>query len=648
VDPAEQALAAERLRRLKGRTATAETAPLADPAAKVAPLALAANPFAVLEVDLTASVEAIGEAYDSLSFEPDRDPAALDAARAALHSPRERLEAEMGWLPGLPAPTLVAARKALRTRDLPTLAAIREKAAGIARLNLALALVDAAPQDAETATQVLWDAQQVDSEVLLETLDDLRFAASFREIERDMFDTCLRAFAQAIGARIAPAFAVTVASRALLAQVLQQAPASQDRFVIALRDELLRAYGAAIDPALEQARTRIMASAEALGEQPDNQIHATSLLTSLDLWSSLRRPVQVHEAARGLDDPASAEIFESIRTLTVRLSNDHNEFDIALRLGRALIRSFALVPMHRAALQRELPTLLANALVKRAGQIKQLALRDGRGFARQVEAGGLDTMMGVAGLVAALFADADEMEAGDGLAAVFLVIRDISVELHNKYGEKRAAYLLIQWLARQSPPPDIASRFEADLRHFGVRTVVAARESRQEEAPVEREGEEAPRGFGRARRSDGEVPPPPAPPPLSEEEQRERERERERHRERERDLERAMHMPVRRRARVQWGFTWKFLLFLMVFNAFFWSRGPRREPAVPASRFETPAADRPLPRYTPRSAEDMFRDAARRIDDDVERRRQARRYRPGQPMSDARPVTQLGEDGEEP
>lgn len=627
VDPAVEAVAAERLQRLRGRTASTEAEP-ARPSSRSTepgPFYLGRNPFAVLEIDLAASPEAINNAYDALSFEPDSDPRQLDAARAALHSPRERLDAELGWLPGLPGPTLDATRKALRAGDIATLASIREKAAGIARLNLDLMLADLDPAASELAARVVETAGQIDSEALLDQLDDARFRGKVREIERDMFDSCLRARAEAIAARLAPAFAATSAGRAALTQVLQAGEAPQDRFGAAFRDALLRAYGAAIDGVLEQSRARITAGVEALREAPGNQAHATTLLTTLDLWSSLRRPVQVHEAARGLDDPASAAIFESIRELIVKLSNDHNEFEIALRMGRALIRSFALVPMHRAALQRELPTLLTNALGKRAEQLQAMALSQPRVFARQVEAGGLEQGIGVTGSIAALFADAEEIEVGNGLANLFLIIREIAIKLHNDLHLVRAAYVLTEWLSRQGPPPEIAARLEADLRHFGVNATVAARESDAAPAPPAPERASGQPAFGRRQTGEGETTPPPpgrapgqersargAPPPAP---------------------------PRIRRAR---GMKyWQILLVLFVLFTMIRATGQFSRERSSDYRPES-VAPRPSPiptaRYTPRSRDDAIRDIERRLQEAETRRDEAPSFVPGQPMVDARPA----------
>lgn len=501
---------ADRLRALTRRAAQAEQAPAPAVVRETAPRpSLADNPFALLELPIASDASAISQAYDALSFEPGRDEGALSAARAALMAPRDRLAAEIGWAPGLARLTLDALAVALRTQDAVTLRSLHGKAAGLARLNIGHALLEMDRADVPAATAILSDARDVDAETVLEALDEARFAAREREIDRGLFEECLDDHARMLGGQAALAFAATAAGRAALTRALQAMGPSTGRFDATLRDALLGGYGREIAQALDQSQARIMASITALTAEPGSQGQATSLLTALDVWSNLRRPMQLHEAARGLDDPASGEIFAAVRSLSIRLSNEHEQYEIALRLGRALLSSFALVPNHRVALERELPTLIGNAAVKRARQLHAMAVDQLKPFARQVEAGGLDGAGGLAGSINALVADVECLKNDAALDLVFLALRDIAIQLHNQGHERRAAYAMIVWLTRHSPPRDVAQKLEEDLRHFGVDADVAVRDDGGD-APAPR----APTRFGRSGAPSARPPAPRAPPRL--------------------------------------------------------------------------------------------------------------------------------------
>ena len=407
-DPVADEAAIGRLRRVVGRVERVDLPEIPAEAGpgRFAATELMANAFATLGVGLDASADAISDAVDTLSFEPGHDPEALNAARAKLLSARDRLSEELGWLPEPSPPLLAQVRTALIAGDIAGVMAVRDATIGLARLNLSLALAVGLPGEIDRATRVLVDGQAWDTNATLGLLGEARDRAGFRAIDDDIFDRAVQARAVAMAQALAPLFAASTNARTALTKAMQAAPPSLAGFGAMFLDEVMRCYAAGIDPALEQAQVRITAATDALIARPGDHAQATALTTSLDLWSSLRRPIQVHEAARGLDDPASARIFEAIRSLTVTLSNDHNEYDIALRLARALITSFALVPFHRAALERELPTLIGNVSGKRLRQICAKALANHAAFGRQVLVGGLDGTAGLAGQLAAIFADA--------------------------------------------------------------------------------------------------------------------------------------------------------------------------------------------------------------------------------------------------
>jgi len=533
-----EAAAIGRLRRVVGR-ADGRDVPDAAPAAAApdcfAGSGLTGNAFAVLGVGLDASAQAISDAVDDLSFEPGHDPDALNAARASLMSARDRLGEELGWLPEMSPELLAQVRAGLKAGDVAAVTAARDATIGLARLNLGLALAVAVPGEVERAVRVISDGQAWDSNATLGLLGEARARAGFRPIDDDLYDGAVRERAVTVAQALAPLFAATTSARAALTKAMQGAAAAATAgggggFGAMFLDEVMRCYAAGIDPALEAAAAKIAAATAALKERPGDQGQAIALTAGLEIWSSLRRPVQVHEAARGLDDPASAAIFDSVRSLTVTLSNDHDEYDIALRLARALIASFALVPFHRAALEQQMPVLIGNVLVKRLRQACARGLVEHASFAREVLGGGLERAGGLAGAVAASFAEAvDGRDEGDR-ASAFIIVRGLAIDLANEHRERRTALAIMQWLLLLDPPVEVRAKLTADVQQLGGEAPVPAYSRPSPRQPSGDGGQSdsspAPGSFGRANRggapaapqgqrsSAAWVPPPPEMPPA--------------------------------------------------------------------------------------------------------------------------------------
>lgn len=625
-DPEAEAAAIGRLRRVVGR-ADGRDAPAAGPVAaapdRFAASALAGNAFAVLGVGLDASAQAISDAVDDLSFEEGHDPDALNAARAALMSARDRLGEELGWLPEMSPALLAQVRGALKAGDVAALSAAHDATIGLARLNLGVALAVAVPDAVERAVRALADGQAWDANPTLGLIGEARARAGFRPVEDDIYDRAVCEHAVAVAQALAPLFAATTSARAALTKAMQGAAPGGGGFGAMFLDEVMRCYAAGIDPALEAAAAKIGAATAALKERPGDQSQTIALTAGLEIWSSLRRPVQVHEAARGLDDPASAAIFESVRDLTVMLSNEHDEYDIALRLARALIASFALVPFHRAALEQQLPVLIGNVLAKRLRQACARALVSHASFAREVTAGGLERTTGLAGAVAVSFAEASETRSEDR-GAFFAIVRGLAVDLCNEHRERRAALAIMQWLLLLDPPMEVREKLVADVQQLGGEAPVPAYSPPPPRRPAGDGDAPAPGSFGRANRGGGTqpsnqssaawVPPPPEmPPPWT-------------------------PTPGRRRPRGRGTIGVVLMLCAMVS---FCSRAGHRAQVAPLSPSASSASDgtaRSSYRGSDDALEARIRDYNARLESGSPSVVPSPRIIPGKPMSDARPM----------
>lgn len=460
IDEAEQQRAAQvsqRLGRLVSRqrdeSAQSEAAQTPDAAALAATFADCG--FLILGVPIAASAADIRRAFDDLSFDEDADGDALSQAQAALLSPRDRLGHELAWLPGCDAATQSRACGAIRQGDCDAIDALRFAASGLARLNLACALLAARPRDPAVLVGMLTDMGRWDTEATVEAIAASRAAAGMRAAEADHIGHAIHERRVAIATRIAEAAAATREGRQALTRTIETSGASG----LAL-EAVVAAYARTIDPQVQGLQARMNDGVASLRTNPRQPAVLTSIVTTLDLWSQLRLPLQKLEAARGLDDPASATLFEGLRDLGIELANQHGIQTETLRLIRALKQAFIHVPGVQPMIAKDLPTVIGNVCSAQMEKLVEETVANLAKFAAELRdhgfGGGPRSMRLIDCFV-------DFHEAQPTYEAPFLMIRHLAIELNNKCSAPALGLLVIEWLLDHRVPEPANSRLVQDM-----------------------------------------------------------------------------------------------------------------------------------------------------------------------------------------
>jgi hypothetical protein len=456
----------DRLRRIlarqQGRSAEPEAA--SDEAVVADDMPLRDNAFATLGIALDATAERISQAFDDLSFEPGQDPAKLDMARARLLSARDRLAVELAWLPECSADAQIAVLAAIRANDAAALTHIRDSTHGLARLNLSVALAAATPAGLHTTLAILADARAWNVDATLDRIDEARLRAGFRPVDPEQWDRAVEDRLGEIATFLAPCFADSQDGRTALTTAMLRSSDGSGGYGALFLEKVAVAHAANIDRKLEQINARIVHYVDRLRERPADQAIATTLLSSLDLWSQLRRPIQVLEAARGLDDPSSATLLRCVRELAVELANEHKQFDIALRLARALVTCFSQVPNLKQTIESEMPVLISNALFARLRSTCDLVRKHHQSFARQLPRAGMSA--DAPGLIGELVYAFEEscQSITPQVAAPWWVLRDLAVSLANDHHHRDAARIITNWMVAEIPPQEVLERLREDVR----------------------------------------------------------------------------------------------------------------------------------------------------------------------------------------
>ena len=435
------------------------------------------NAFALLRVSPRADVCSLNEAFDRLSFEQGQNPDLLDAARARLLNPRDRLGEELRWLPEMTPASAREAAGAVQAHSLADLRRSRDGASGLARVNLGLALIEMLMEPGREPGRVLGDVLGWRSDATRRAVEEARAVAGGKPVAPEAWEQALAERRSAIAGALGAAFASSPQATADLSERVRADPPTREASL--LLDGVIAAYGERVGPELTRLRDEIARAEHTLRAQPHSPGAVEAITTALARWAPLSRPVQRREAARGLDDAQGETLFWLVRGLAVDLANDHGRFQDAQALSKALANAFSDTPSFAQKSSDDLAQLVDLVARQRDEDAlaplqtaRDEALHRSRQFSDGVLAGGLNSEQGPAGAFARAFRTTLTAQLSDG-DLPWRIARSAAIELHNEHDLSEAAARLIEWLLAQGPSGSIASTLGNDLRT--VKGVIATR-----------------------------------------------------------------------------------------------------------------------------------------------------------------------------
>lgn len=312
---------------------------------------LFANPFAVLGVTMRDHRARIMEAADDCSLSHDSE--ACQQARAILTNPRRRLEAEIGWMPGV-APGR-SSDLLSRLRQNPIEAVQDSGLGGLALANCiatAMTIMSSATSDdlTESLLSLAQAAEEINPDHIWRDINEERAVAGFPLVASvdnigDALHEQRRIWLAAAGALLARLPTMT------MVQGLSHAvtTAEDDGAIPALLDDIVDGYSLGIQPFLEVERAnaeKLLAKMISFAETRPDAIDPLidCLADLLNTWEQITQPVQVSLAGRGQVDAASRQLAWRIRGVAVELVNEHGLIDQAQRITDLLDTNFASIP----------------------------------------------------------------------------------------------------------------------------------------------------------------------------------------------------------------------------------------------------------------------------------------------------------------
>ncbi len=322
-------------------------------------LELEENPFALLGLTPRDGNQKIVEAAEEKSA--TLDPAVCAKARAALTTPRDRIAAEVAWLPGL-SPASV--RTALSLLQLaPPMILERADDPPLAFANLLAGAIDRLDAAAPAEEWTRWiclladTAGAIRAEDVLRDLNEDRIAARIPQIGalaavEDQIAGRKRVYKDRIMRGLGRLPASTLVE--VVTATVDKATQSGTRHAPSLIDDIVEGYELEAGKYLRQESENVFqlvaAAQKAAAEKSSGLGEILNLLDGvIRRWDRLAQPIQLSLKSRGMGHEMSRDLAAPIRNLSVELVNDHEELEAANRLLAMLKEVFAENPelIHR-------------------------------------------------------------------------------------------------------------------------------------------------------------------------------------------------------------------------------------------------------------------------------------------------------------
>jgi len=315
---------------------------------------LHSSPFHVLGASVRDGRKRIVELADERSLVSD--PELCAKARGDLTNPRNRLSAEMAWLPGL-SPN---AAKVLM-ENLPNHAEMLKRASSapaLAKANLmaaAIGFLDTSTSSEEWHDWIVAFAEAVDDVDpgdVMRTVNEDRSVSGFPEVRApDLVEAELSERRRVYTETVRDALNELPPDKLVevITMVVESTTESGEDHAPALVHEVVERYETEANRFLVPEAENIKKLIEALRADAAKGEAAVKPLVAriesmLKRWDSVAQPVQLSMKAQGLDHDLSGELAWGIRQLSVELFNKHGMLDTATRLNGLLQEVFAELP----------------------------------------------------------------------------------------------------------------------------------------------------------------------------------------------------------------------------------------------------------------------------------------------------------------
>ncbi len=313
------------------------------------------NPFHILGATQRDDRQRIMELEEKCNLLSDPDTCI--AARAMLLNPRNRIAAEVAWLPGVNPGQIESvlnqvdspSQFLLNIIGLSYIAHINVMTAGLSRLTN-IPSIDLR----EWILAISHTYERIDPEEVRGTLNEERNLSGFPQIaDISVISTEIqnqkRYYTQTLSTVINN---LSVNERArILILTLETVIGNNNNRCPILIDDLIQSYEQAVGEELEKKQKIIEVHDEKLramtnANNPDSTLQpiVEQFIQAVKDWDTIAQPIQLNKRSRGERHDASFEIAWNIQELAAHLFVEYNKYNFTLQLLNMLLEVFAEVP----------------------------------------------------------------------------------------------------------------------------------------------------------------------------------------------------------------------------------------------------------------------------------------------------------------
>jgi hypothetical protein len=331
------------------------------------PSKLHSTPFALLGVSIRDDRRKIVDQAEHKSLELNPDD--CHKARSDLTNPRNRLTAEIAWLPG------VSPRRASQLLDglLVDAIAVRDETGlpTLAHCNLLASAFEAVPSSyppedfAEFIQEFAVLVDDLDVHEVIRCINEDRTISGFPEVKgTDQVEAELGERKRYFRTAIKDALN-RLPSESLLATItaaVDGATCGGEDHAPQLIDELVDGYAVEVQSFMEREAETVNKLIELVRRAASGGESATApLVEKLERvarnWDRFAQPIQLSAKARGIDHDASNTLAYALRSLAIDLFNEHDQINQSRKLTKLLGEVFSELPEFAERVEQDASTL---------------------------------------------------------------------------------------------------------------------------------------------------------------------------------------------------------------------------------------------------------------------------------------------------